>query len=522
VLLCGALGTGCSPSPDPVVLATQPELEPIPATVAGTAAATIPTVPATTATTATTTATAPATTSASSVPGPVADDATVRSAGDRRYPRLGSAVIDVGEYRVDLTYDPAGAGSLSGSVTVSATALAATGRIALDAAGLDVTSVHDGEGDELAFSIDDDELLIELAIPRRAGEELSVVVAYSAPVPADEGFADRAGLFEGVDHPGVWAVNEPDGASTWMPVSDHPTDKARWTFAIVTPPDLTAIANGESAGRPEVVSGGGLRWEWEQAEPMAPYLVMLLIGPYTIADGGVSSTGVPLSNVTLSDRAADAAPYADVTDRQLAFFADLFGAYPFDRYGIALADSEAGLAMETQGMSLFSSRDLDGSLGYLQHLLLAHELTHQWFGDAVSPAQWDDIWLNEGWATYGQWLWLEEVGLDSVESAVSKALTQLHGLPSGGPVSDPHELFGSVAYDGGAVVLHALRLTIGDEAFFAGAREWIATHLDSAATTAEFQATMERASGTGLDAFFATWVDAERLPDELPGRLTGQ
>ena len=208
------------------------------------------------------------------------------------------------------------------------------------------------------------------------------------------------------------------------------------------------------------------------------------------------------------------ANYADVVDRQLSFFAEQFGPYPFDRYGIALADSASGLAMETQGLPLFSQDDLDGSLGYFQQLLLAHELSHQWFGDAVSPAQWDDIWLNEGWATYAQWLWLDNEGLDTLDNQAQQALTRVaHG---GGPVSRPDDLFGNVAYDGGAVALHALRLTIGDADFFSAARAWVTDHMDSAATTDDFQATMEAASGKDLDDFFATWVHARDRPETYP------
>ena len=170
--------------------------------------------------------------------------------------------------------------------------------------------------------------------------------------------------------------------------------------------------------------------------------------------------------------------------------------------------------METQGLSLFSRGDLDGSLGFLQHLLLAHELAHQWFGNAVSPATWDDIWLNEGFATYAQWLWLDHVGITPLEVAASSALAQ--SPTDEGPVAEPDELFGTVSYDAGATVLHALRRIVGDEAFFDGLRSWVVEHRDSTATTADFEAHMSEASGVELGPFFAEWVYAEDRPDRFP------
>jgi aminopeptidase N len=247
---------------------------------------------------------------------------------------------------------------------------------------------------------------------------------------------------------------------------------------------------------------------------MAPYLVQLLIGDYVVVDGGRSASGVELEHVALAGSEAAALTYGEITDDQLSFFAERFGPYPFDRYGVAIAASEPGLAMETQGRSLFSARDLDGSVGYLQHLLLAHELGHQWFGDAVSPESWDDIWLNEGFATYAQWLWLDHVGLLDIDDT---AASTLRTLPSSGwPLSAPAELFGAISYDGGATVLHALRRTIGDDAFFAGLQAWVRTHLDASAGTDDFQAVMESTSGRDLGAFFEAWVHAESIPDELP------
>jgi aminopeptidase N len=353
---------------------------------------------------------------------------------------------------------------------------------------------------------------VRLEHPRPAGSGFDITVAFESDVPESGTFFERAGLFVAVGEPGVWSVNEPDGASTWLPVNDHPTDKASWTFAITVPSGMAAIANGALDGTVE--DGGSATWTWNQAEPMASYLVLLMIGAYVVRDGGTAATGVELDHVVPAGNEDDLNVYTDVVDRQLTFFTDLFGEYPFDRFGLAIADSMPGLAMETQGLPLFSAGDLDGSLGHLQHMLIAHELAHQWFGNAVSPAQWDDIWLNEGFATYGQWLWLDAEQIQPLESSAAQALAFVQ--TGGGPVSRPDDLFGQVSYEGGAVALHALRATIGDEAFFAGARAWVREHFDSSATTDEFQATMEAVSGQDLDEFFATWVHAPTRPSAFP------
>ena len=389
----------------------------------------------------------------------------------------------------------------------------ATDQIALDAAGPRVTRVA-GDAGTLAFTQGDDELVVTLGAAQPAGASFGITVDFEAAVPDSGSFMERAGLFRNEDGSGVWSVNEPDGTSTWLPVNDHPTDKATWRFEVTVPQGLSAISNGELEGTVGRDATGASTWTWDQSEPMASYLVLLLIGEYQAEEGGRSSTGVDLDHAAETGDVDLLHDYADVIDRQLSYFTDQFGEYPFDGYGIALADSPSGLAMETQGLPLFSRQDLDGSLGYLQQLLLSHEIAHQWFGNAVSPAQWDDIWLNEGWATYAQWMWLEHEGLDTVDALAERALAGVG--QGGGPISRPDELFGNVSYDGGAAALHALRLTIGDEDFFAGARTWVSDHIDSSASTDDFQATMEQASGGDLDDFFDTWVHAAERPHTYP------
>ncbi len=431
------------------------------------------------------------------------------SAGDRRLPQLGSADIDVTHYDVRLTYDPA-LQRLAGTATLQLTTTADTDQVALDADSLEVRSVR-VDGGERPFVTESRELVTTLGRTASAGSELEIVVTYTVDLGGDIPVELDGGVHLTAD--GLWSVNEPQGASTWIPANDHPTDKATWTFAMTVPDGDTAVLNGASAGA--VANGDGFTtWTWEQTEPMAPYLILFLVGDYELVDGGVTSSGVEIRHAAIEGADRTIGRYTAATIEQFEFFEPLFGPYPLDRYGLAIADSVPGLAMETQGLSLFSRDDLDGSLGYLQHLLLAHELAHQWFGNAVSPATWDDIWLNEGFATYAQWLWLDHIGISPLEAAAAGALAQ--SPTDQGAVARPDELFGAVAYDGGATVLHALRATIGDEAFFDGLRSWVVDHRGSNASTADFAAHMSHVSGLDLDRFFEEWVYAEDRPDRYP------
>lgn len=432
------------------------------------------------------------------------------SAGDRRFPSLGSSDIDVENYSVTLVYDPVTRG-LGGTITAVGVVVNRTDQISFDLSGPIVRSVA-LDGESVAFSVDDSELLVPLdgALPK--GARFETTVEFDSEASSGNWDPDAAGLFASRD--GVWSVNEPAGASTWLPVIDHPTDKATWSFEISVPSGLEAVSNGELVESGGVRNGDRTIWHWVQPEPMATYLITLLIGDYEFVDAGKSATGVRFEHVVLAERRETLDAYLEVTKQQMAYFEEVFGPYPFERYGISITDSEPGVAMETQGLPVFSWRDLDGHLGIGAQLFLSHELAHQWFGDAVSPATWDDIWLNEGFATYAQWLWFDHVGIDDLESAAARSLATLPSV--GWPLSRPSELFGEVTYTGGAVALHALRLTVGDEAFFAGLQQWVATYLDATASTGDFRAVMEDVSGMDLGTYFATWIDATSIPDRFP------
>ena len=248
---------------------------------------------------------------------------------------------------------------------------------------------------------------------------------------------------------------------------------------------------------------------------MATYLIQLLTGDYEIVDG-VGPDGLPLVSVVLRDDRTTMQAYLDTIDDQIDFFDDYFGTYPLDRYGIAITDSAGGLAMETMGRSTFSREDFaTGRLDPGQELFLSHELAHQWFGDAVSPARWTDIWLNESFATYGEWMWLEHVGYQSVENSATFGLTRV-AMPRSTARPSAGELFAFNSYGGGAVILHALRRTIGDDLFFTLLRRWVTDNSGTSRTTDDFVALSNEVAGQDLTEFFATWLYADKLPESFP------
>ncbi|MEK7425133.1 MAG: M1 family metallopeptidase [Actinomycetota bacterium] len=432
-------------------------------------------------------------------------------AGDGLFPDLGNPGIDVVDYAVEITYDPL-SDTVSGSVTLVIDVTDDRTEFTLDSAGPDIERVQ-VDGQDATFEEDRVELRITPAAAVDAGSRIEVTVEYSV---ATESVQSDIGLPNGWFNTtnGSYVLNEPDGARTWLPSNDHPSDKASWTFAITVPSGVTAVANGSLVSSQD--SAAGTTWTWRQDEPMATYLVMLITGDYELVEG-VGPAGLPLVSAVLRDDLEQMQPYLDTIDDQIAFFEEWFGPFPLAGYGIAITDSFGGLAMETQGRSLFSRDDFSGQMGFLEELLLSHELSHQWFGDAVSPAQWSDIWLNESFASYAQWMWLEHVGLSELDQDAERALAGRQdgmGSPTISPSVD--EMFGFNSYEGGAVVLHALRRTVGDDAFFELLRRWAADNYGQSRFTADFLALAEEVSGDDLAAFFDDWLFADRLPSTFP------
>jgi aminopeptidase N len=432
--------------------------------------------------------------------------------GDELFPELGAPGVDVVTYDVMLDVDVV-AGAFDAQIDIVVAVDLDLDRLALDARDFDVDSV-DIDGAAAIFEQTTDELVIDL--PANRSEEVTARIVYSAA--PDGGFSPvglPAGWFPTED--GAYVLNEPDGARTWLPSNDHPSDKATWRFEITAPGARAVSANGTL-----VQTGSDTEpWVWESNDPMTTYLVHLVIGDYELieadpvelADGRM----LPLTHLVPAGTAEQHQIYFDQTAPQLAYFEEFFGPYPLSEYGLAFVDSPPGLAMETQGRSLFSAGDFNfGILDFFQHLLLAHELAHQWFGNIVSPATWTDLWLNESFATYAQWMWLDEIDLSSLEAEADGALrARQNGTEATGAPSVPN-LFGFETYDGGAVIVHALRLELGDDVFFALVQRWLADNAGTSQSTESFIALAEQEAGRDLTSFFDDWLYATDLPDDFP------
>lgn len=326
----------------------------------------------------------------------------------------------------------------------------------------------------------------------------------------------------------VYVMAEPDATSSWFPVNDHPLDKATYSISIGVPPPLTAASNGVLVETFQ--DGANTVFVFEHDHQMASYLVALGIGELERIVGE-SESGVPIRDyidIDVSDGVRNAfARQGEMID----FFQELFGPYPFENYGALVVESSIGsfAALETQTLSTFPVGI--GAQSYAE-FIVAHEVAHQWFGNSVTLSDWRDIWLNEGFATYAEWLWSAHArGADGPDELVRSNYALVSGqqfLDDGiviaqvrdlvdqnfPPIGDPpaNNLFNGAVYLRGALTLHALRLEVGDEAFFDGMRLYADRFGYANATTADFIAVMEEVSGQELDDFFDGWLFDRQVP----------
>ena len=454
--------------------------------------------------------------SASSGSGSVASSAAplatagAEGLGDPYFPDLGNGGYDVSSYDLDLTVDPI-ANRLDGEATIVATATQDLSQFDLDLTGLEVAKVT-VDGAAATFTRHDRELVITPPETLARGSSFDTKVSYGGnpePVttktlPIAVGWiATGAGSF---------VLNEPEGASTWYPVNDHPSDKATYRFDITVPDGFVAVANG-TVSTPVPDGLGNNTWTYTPVDPMASYLTQVTIGDYVISSLP-GPNGVTIRNVFDRSLAAEAAVDFSRQPEMLALFHDLFGPYPFDVYGALVVNERTQLALETQTLSLFDSSMVDGDAS--NDRIVAHELAHQWFGDSLTPATWKDVWLNEGFATYAELLWVEHTDGTPAHRVADNLHDFVRDQGEQALVGDPGQdaLFApTVVYARGALTLEALRRTVGDDAFFATLRTYTSRFRGKNVATEDFIAVANEVAGRDLRELFDAWLYRVPLPD---------
>ena len=446
--------------------------------------------------------------------------------GDPYYPLYGNGGYDVKHYDLDLAYKPA-SDRLVGKARVKARATQNLYRFNLDLQGLNVRSVFvDGRRAEWKRTMDH-ELVITPKRRLHRGEKFTTVVRYGG-VPRTQvipGFDIEAGFIHTDD--GAVIAGQPEVAANWYPVNDHPLDKASYTITMTVPAGLEVIGNGRLIRH--TTRRGLTTWTWHAQEPMASYLSTAGVGQYDLhtyrLDGLKTYDAVDPDLYSESTDPDDpgAPTFGEIVDLSFArqgeimdFLAGRFGRYPFSTAGGSVDDyDELFFALENQTRTVYSKYFFFDTIG--GDAVIVHEVAHQWFGDSVSVARWKDIWLNEGFATYAEWLWSEHDGLETAQEIFDFFYND--AFPPDDPfweivVADPgvEHLFDNPSYYRGAMTLHELRREVGDRAFFRIARTWASSKAGGNGTTQQFIALAERVSGQQLDDLFRAWVFTPSRP----------
>ena len=423
--------------------------------------------------------------------------------GDPIYPWAGNGGYTVDHYHIDLHYQP-GTDELIGRTTVRAVTTQDLSQFNLDFA-LKVTSVEVG-GEPAAFGVhpqNKEELVITPSRPVRAHRPMEVVVSY-ADTPSRIRLDDRVQAWYHTAT-GAIATGQPRNCRAWYPCNDHPSDKATYTLSATVPNGNTAVFNGVLTSRTQPVPGW-TTWRWRADEPMISYLPFVALGKFEF-DAGVTQDGTRYYNAydpALGELLPAAKAAIERTPEVTDFLATRFGPYPFDSTG-GVATNAWGSAIEHQTRSVYGNQfwdDEDPSW------VVAHEVGHQWYGDSVSLQNWAHMWLNEGFATYAEWLWAEHLGRGTAAELADAFYAKY-------PEDDPFwdvvlwpgtQLFASAIYERGAMTLQALRTEVGDATFFRILKGYHAKYSYGHAVTPEFLQYAEQVSGRQLDALFKTWL----------------
>jgi aminopeptidase N len=427
---------------------------------------------------------------------------------DPYIPANGNFGYRVSRYELDLEYK-VNINRLSGTATITAATLASLKTFTLDLSdALTVSKVSVNGRRPQSFHRSHGKLRITLPTALPAGAAMSITVRYAGtPRPLRTVWGEVG--FEELTN-GALVAGQPNGAASWFPCDDHPSSKASYRIVISTENPYRAVANGELVSKR--TRAAMTAWTYEQAEPTSTYLITLQIGDYQTHR--LAKTPVPM-NAVLPQRLRHDFEYDFGRQPQMMkLFVKLFGPYPLSTgYTVVITDDDLEIPLEAQGISIFGANHCDGER--TAERLIAHELAHQWFGNSVTARRWRDIWLHEGFACYAEWLWSEDSGGRSADDWARHYHGKLASSRQDLLLSDPgpNDMFDDRVYKRGALTLHVLRRTIGDDGFFDLLRDWTTRHRHGTAVTDDFTGLAANYSHESLRPLWQAWLYSKDVPD---------
>lgn len=442
--------------------------------------------------------------------------------GDPLFPKAGNGGYDVASYDAKLRY------KLKQNKLVATTKIKAKvktpgnelGRFDLDFRGPKITSLRVNRK-KATYERQGQELIITPKKPLADKSRFEVKVSYAGqpqPVTDPDGSQEGWVVTKGYSV----ALGEPQGTPAWLPSNDHPTDKARFEITIDVPRGQKAISNGRLVRHKHHQrgkQGHKRKWstfEYRQSKPMATYLATVATGPLVFDKAKVQGARYLAALSKEKARNGGVRQTRKRTAKSLAFGRKAFGKYPFSDTGGIVIPSSLGYSLETQTRPYYPIVPDQG--------LAVHELGHQWFGDSVSITGWNEIWLNEGFATYLEFLHEERNGGPTAKQTFDQLYAghpadddNFWNPPPGAPPTGA-DIFDNSIYVRGAMALEAVRLTVGDKDFFKALRKWATENRYGNGTITGFQSLVESISGEDLDTVFQNWLYDPGKPPPVPNR----
>jgi len=381
------------------------------------------------------------------------------------------------------------------------------GTVGATGKGMTVDSVSTG-GARLPYTHRDNVLTVTLPRPSTRGQRLRVEVVYAGEPAsglkiANNKHGDRT----------FFSDNWPDRARHWLPTVDHPYDKATAEMIVTAPAHYQVVSNGLLAEQTDL-PGGRRRTHWRQSVPIVPWLYVLGVARFAVQHVDTFQGKAIQTWVYAQDRDKGFYDFAVPTRAALEYYSDKVGPFAYEKLANVQSNSVSG-GMEAASAIFYSESSVVGDRNERWRNVVIHEIAHQWFGNAVTESDWDDVWLSEGFATYFTLLFIEhQYGRDEFLRGLASSRERVLAFDKTQPdyrvvhdnLADMAKVTTGQIYQKGAWILHMLRGVVGDEAFWTGIRSYYQAHMNGHATTADFRGAMESASGRDLRQFFDQWL----------------